>query len=86
LIRDTGRLALDTNALDEEELAVGGIAVGAVGELAGEDAVVQDALLDDEVAGLAGGLSRSGGGEALLDEASGVARALFEPVREFVAH
>src|SRR3990172_3052879 len=72
-------------ALDDEQLAHLGVALGAIGELAGEDAVVEDALLDDEVAGLAGGVAGAGGGEALLDDAAAVGWVLLEVAGELLA-
>ena len=53
-------------ALDEEELAALGVALLAVGELAGEAAAVEGALAAGEVAGLAGGLAGAGGVDGLL--------------------
>ena len=55
-----------------------GVALGAVGELTGEGAAVHRVLADDEVAGLPGGLSGALGGHALLDDAPGLVRVLFE--------
>ncbi len=69
-------------ALDDEHLAVLGVAVGAVGELAGQQGAVQQALADDQVARLAGGLAGPGGGDALLDDAAAVGGVLFEVLRE----
>src|SRR2546425_10211976 len=56
-----------------------------MGELAGQDAVVHEALLDDEVAGLAGGVAGTLSREALLDDPPGVGRVLLEPGRELLA-
>ena len=50
-------------ALDDEQLAARGVALLAVGELAGQGQAVEGALADDEVAGLArrlAGATRSG--------------------------
>src|SRR5207237_2548751 len=71
--------------LDEVELADFRVALGAVGELAGEDAVVHEALLDDEVAGLAGGVAGALGRQALLDDAPSVGGVLFEPGGKLLA-
>src|SRR5207249_7601011 len=72
-------------ALDEIELADLRVALGAIGELAGQDAVVHEALLDDEVAGLTGGVAGTLGRQALLDDPPGVGRVLLEPSRELFA-
>src|SRR5439155_11652311 len=59
-------------ALDEVQLTDLRIALGAVGELAGQDAVVHEALLDDEVAGFTGGIAGALSRQARLDDPPGV--------------
>ena len=54
-------------ALDDVELGLRGIALGAVGELAGETTAGKGAFADG-LAGLAGGFTGAGGVEALVDE------------------
>jgi hypothetical protein len=54
-------------ALDQEQFALGGIALLAVGELAGSEAMSISALAPGELARLAGGLARRGG----VDDPSG---------------
>ena len=55
-------------------------------ELAGEHAAVQEALANDEVAGLAGGVAGAGGGDALLDDAPALGGVLVEVDGELVGH
>ena len=57
-------------ALDDVELGERGIALGAVGELAGQAAAGERALADG-LAGLARGLAGAGGVEGLVDDALG---------------
>ena len=65
-------------ALDDEQLAPGGISLLAVGELARQGQPVERALPDDEIAGLSRRLAGSRGREALLDDLSAVAGVLLE--------
>src|SRR5947209_13824944 len=65
-------------ALDDVELAERGVALGAVRELAGQCAGLEEALALDQVARLPRRLSRAGGGERLLDDAPSLRRALLE--------
>ena len=58
-------------ALDEVELAAVGLALGAIGELAGETAAVECALAAGEVAGLAGGFAGSRCIDRLIDDLLG---------------
>ena len=69
-------------ALDDVELAPRGIALLAVGELAGQRQAVERALADDEVARLAGRLAGAGGRQALLDDPPAVAGVLVEVLGE----
>ena len=62
--RATGRVALD-----QEQLAVAGVLLGAVGELAGQREAFEGALANDQLARFAGGLAGARGGQALLDDA-----------------
>ena len=64
-------------ALDEVDFADLGVALGAVGELAGEAAAGEGALADG-FAGLAGGLAGAGGVEGLVDDAFADLRVGFE--------
>ena len=75
--RATGRVALD-----DVELAAGGVALLAVGELAGQRQAVEGALAEDEVAGLAGGVAGAGRRQALLDDPAAVAGVLVEVLAE----
>ena len=77
--RATGRIALD-----DVELAAGGVALLAVGELAGQGHAVERALADDEVARLAGRLAGAGGRQALLDDPAAVGGVLVEVLAEAV--
>src|SRR5436305_1298569 len=65
-------------ALDQEELGPLGVALGAVGELAGEVRGVERALAPGEVARLAGRLAGVGRLDALLDDPPGLARILLQ--------
>ena len=69
-------------ALDDEELAARGVALLAVGELAGQGAALERALADDQVARLAGGFAGARGGQRLLDDAPRVVRVLLEVLVE----
>ena len=72
--------------LDQEELAHGGILLGAVGELAGEAASAHDRLALDHFAGLARRVACLGCEDDLLDNGLGVVWVLFEVSLEHVAH
>ena len=65
-------------ALHEEELAVGRVAVGAVGQLAREAAARHHGLALNELAGLAGRVACRCGKDHLVDDGAGVLRVLFE--------
>ena len=67
--------------LDDVELGEGGIALGAVGQLAGESATGEGALADG-LAGLARCLAGTCGGEGLLDDLLGDRRVLIEVIHE----
>ena len=69
-------------ALDDVQLAFGRVALGAVGQLAGQGEAFQRRLADDQVAGLLGGVAGAGRGEALLDDGLGLARVFFQEVRQ----
>ena len=68
-------------ALDQVEFAAVGIALRAVGELAGQAAAIESALAAGEVARLAGGLAGAGGFNGLVDDALGDGRILLENMR-----
>ena len=57
--------------LDQVELAAVGLALGAVGQLAGQAAAVERALAAGQVAGLAGGFAGAGGVDGLVDDLLG---------------
>ena len=65
-------------ALDQEQLAAVGIALGAVGELAGESAAIERAFAAREVAGFARGFAGAGGVDRLVDDLAGDGRVLLE--------
>ena len=69
-------------ALDEEQLAVARVLLGAVGQLAGQGQALERALADDQLARLAGGLAGAGGGQALLDDAPPVGRVFRQELVE----
>ena len=71
-------------AFDDVELADGRVALGAVGQLAGEAAGGHGGLADG-LAGLAGGLAGAGGVEALVDDAAAGLRVALEVVLELLA-
>src|SRR5690606_29061270 len=71
--RATGRFALD-----DVDLALCGIALLAVGQLAGQRHVVERALATDEFPGLPRGFTRGRGLDGLGDHAFGNRRVLFE--------
>ena len=75
----TGRVAFD-----DVEFADGRIALGAVGQLAGEAAGGHGGLTD-RLAGLAGGFAGAGGVEALVDDATAGLRVALEVVLELLA-
>jgi hypothetical protein len=70
--------------LDDEQLGVLGVALLAVGELAGQGEAVEDALAGDGLAGLAGGRTRARGEQGLLDDEAGRARVLLEVAAELL--
>ena len=65
-------------ALDEEYLAAGGVALLAIGELAGQAAGIERGLAAGELAGLAGGFAGAGGVDALADDFAGDGGVLVE--------
>ena len=65
-------------ALDQVEFAAVGIALRAVGQLAGQSAAVESAFAAGQVAGLAGCLARTGGFNGLVDDALGHGRVLLQ--------
>ena len=71
-------------AFDDVDLALRGIALLAVGELAGKTAAVERALAADEIAGLARRLARASGIDGLADDPLGDDRVLFEELSELV--
>ena len=73
-------------AFDDIDLALAGVALGAVGQLSREGAALHGRLALDEVPGLAGGLAGASGGEALVDNAAAIGRVLLEPGPQGVAH
>ncbi len=64
--------------LDQVELAAVGLALGAVGELAGQAAAVERALAAGEVAGFAGGFAGACGVDGLVDDLLGDLRVAVE--------
>ena len=68
--------------LDDEQFGLGGIALLAVGELAGQGGDIERALAAGELARLAGRLARGGGFHHLADDGLGLGRVLLEPGRE----
>ena len=64
--------------LDEVEFAAVGIALGAVGQLAGQAAAVEGTLAPGEVAGLARGLAGACSFNGLVDDLAGDRRILLE--------
>ena len=64
-------LALPPALLDDEDFTLGGVALGAVGQLSGQRRGLQRRLAAGQVAGLAGGLPGAGGGEALVQHGTG---------------
>src|SRR5205814_2952434 len=73
LRRAAGRIALD-----DVELALGGVALLAVGELARQRHPLEGTLADHEVPGLARRFSCAGRGQALLDDPASVGWALVQ--------
>ena len=67
---------------DDVELAMRRIALGAVGQLAGQRARLEEALALHQVAGLARGFTRARRGQRLLDDAAAVARVFLEVLRQ----
>ena len=65
-------------ALDKVEFAAVGVALRAVGQLAGQAAAVQSAFAAGKVASLAGGLAGARGLDGLVDDAAGDGRILLE--------
>lgn len=73
-------------ALDDEDLALGGIVRLAVGELARQRRRLQEALAARQVTGLAGRHARGGRLDGLADDVRGLHRIAVEPVREVLVH
>ena len=65
-------------ALDEIKLAAVGIALAAVGQLAGKSAAIERALAASKVASFAGGFAGASGFNGLVDDAPGNGRILLE--------
>jgi hypothetical protein len=65
-------------ALDQIQFATVGVALGAVGQLAGQSAAVECALAASEVAGLAGCFAGARGFDGLVDDALGDGGILLE--------
>src|SRR5579872_2241977 len=68
-------------ALDDEQFGFGGIALLAVGQLAGERCDIERALAPRQLARLAGGLAGGGGFHDLADDDLGFRGMLLEPGR-----
>ncbi len=73
-------------ALDQEQLGLGGIALLAIGELAGERGHVEGALAAGEIARFARRLPRGCRLDDLLHDVAGFARIFLEPLREGLGH
>ncbi len=73
-------------ALDQEQLGLGGIALLAIGELAGKRGEVERALAAGELAGFSRGLARGRRLDDLLNDVARLARILLEPARQRVGH
>ena len=69
-------------ALDQEQLGLGGIALLAVGELAGQRRDVERALAPRQLARLARRLARGRGLDDLLHDGARLAGILLEPLRQ----
>src|SRR5207244_12185062 len=63
---------------DQEQLAACGLALGADRELAGETTAIERAFTAGEIAGLAGGFTRAGGLQRLVDDLASDGRVLLE--------
>ena len=72
--------------LDDEELAVGGVLVGAVGQFAGQTAAGHGRLALHALAGLAGGHTGRSGENHLVDDELGLLRVFLQIVGECFAH
>ena len=72
-------------ALDQIKFAFGGIALLAIGELAGQRSNAHHALAAG-LARLARGFPRGGGVDDLLDDRLGMSRIFLEPFRKLVGH
>ena len=73
-------------ALHQVQLAILGVPLRAVGQLAGQVAHVHGVLAQHQVSSLARRLPRPRRGEALIDDALGVRRVLIEIHRQAVGH
>ena len=73
-------------ALDNVNLALGGVAAGAVGQLARQRQAFQRALADDQIAGLLGCFPGAEGGATLLNNLARLARILFHPLAHGLGH
>ncbi len=73
-------------SLDEKELAVLGVALLALRELAGKAGAVECSLAPGEVPGLASGLAGAGSLEAFRHDAFGVGRPFLEKGGELLVH
>src|SRR5439155_15587484 len=82
----TLRAAAGRRALDDEELALLGVALGAVRELARQGEAVERALAEHEIARLPCGLAGTERGEAFLDDPPPVRGVLLQVLAERVVH
>ena len=73
-------------ALDDEDFAIGGIALLAIGQLPGQSPRIHGGLAASELARLAGRLAGSGRVNALSDDASGDGRMLIEVLAQALVH
>src|SRR5207302_2902038 len=69
-------------AFDDVQLAVAGVLLSAVGQLAGQGQAFQGALANHQVARLAGRLAGAGRGQTLLDDPPRVGRVLLQELVE----
>ena len=73
-------------ALDEEDLALGRIALGAVGQLAGQGGRFKRGLAAGRLARLARSLAGAGGGYALVHDSPACGRIFFKEALQLVGH
>ena len=65
-------------SFDQEKLAAVGIALGAVGQFAGESSAIERAFAARQVAGFAGGFAGAGGVDGFVDDLAGDGGVLLE--------